>query len=167
MVGAQVHLPTEVIVAIVAGVFAFVGTFAAQYAMRKRTAAETAKLLAETEKIGVEAEKLRLDIEKQRQELKYNTETILTTSQQARDQIVAEVEKLSKVAEAQLRARAEEHRLAVGMIIDDHNLQSARIELTQQSALQFLTEVKKQFPDWSAEDFRVAVDVLKALDHAE
>ncbi len=163
MVIGQMSIPEATIVAIVSGTFAFLGALLAQIAARKRTAAETTRLLAEAEKIGVETEKLRLDIEQQRQELKSETEKILTTSQETRDEIVAEVEKFSKMAEAQLRARAEEHSLVVGAMIDDHRLQTARIELANKAALQFLAELKKQFPDWSAEDFKVAVDVLKTL----
>ncbi|HSN75562.1 MAG TPA: hypothetical protein VL334_10845 [Anaerolineae bacterium] len=167
MITGQMSIPDAVIVAIVSGIFAFLGALSAQLATRKRTSAETAKLLAESEKISVETERLRLDIERQRQDLKIETEKILTTSQETRDEIVAEVEKFSKMAEAQLRARAEEHSLVVGAMIDDHRLQTARIELANKAALQFLAELKKQFPDWSAEDFKVAVDVLKTLGSAK
>lgn len=163
----QMSIPEAMVVALVSGVFAFVGAVLAQLATRKRTAAETAKLLAETEKIGVEAEKLRLDIEKQRQELKNETEKILTTSQETRDEIVAEVEKFSRMAEAQLRIRAEEQELAIRAMVDDYKLKSARIEVQQASALQFLAELKERFPDWSPADFQVAVDVLRAMGPGE
>lgn len=156
-------IPEATIVAIVSGTFAFFGALMVQIAARKRTAAETTRLLAEAEKISVETEKLRLDIERQRQELKSETEKILTTSQEARDEIIAEVEKFSRMTEAQLSARSAEHGIAIAETIDSLNIQSARIELVQQSALQYFLDVKKQFPDWSAEDFKVAVDMLRAM----
>lgn len=108
MVLGQMNIPEAAVVAIVSGIFAFLGALLAQLTIRKRTAAETAKLLAEAEKISIETEKLRLDIERQRQEIKNETEKILATSQETRDEIVAEVEKLGRMAEAQLKARAGE-----------------------------------------------------------
>lgn len=159
----QMNTPEAIIVALVSGIFAFIGALLAQLATRKRTAAETAKLLAETEKISAEAEKLRLDIEKQRQELKNEAEKILMTSQETKEEIVAEVEKFSRMAEAQLRARIEERELAIREMVDDHNLKSARINQRQNAALQFLAELKEHFPDWSPGDYQMAIDVLKTM----
>ena len=164
---AQVTIPEIVLVALVSGIFAFLGALLAQLAVRKRTAAETAKLLAETEKIGAEAEKLRLDIEKQRQELKSDTEKILTKSQETKEEIVAEVERFSKMAEAQLRIRTEEQSLATAAMVNEYRVQTATIQQAQQSALVFLADLKRQFPDWSTEDFKVAAEVLKTLSTVE
>jgi hypothetical protein len=160
---SQMSIPEAVLVAMLSGAFAFLGALMAQLATRKRTAAETAKLLAETEKIRVEAEKIRLDIEKQRQELKSETERILTTNQETRDEIVAEVEKFSRMADAQLSARYQERRLAVDEEAVHAKLETEKLRLAQVSALDFLTEIQRIFPQWSSEDIKVAVTLLQVL----